>query len=53
MILMVTENSIWPWQMNSINNVSVLLGNGDGTFLTAVNYDAGTESLLRSGWRFQ
>src|SRR5205823_1131019 len=25
-------------------NVSILLGNGDGTFATAVNYAAGTES---------
>ena len=30
------------------NNVSVLLGNGDGTFQTAVNYGAG---MLPSRWR--
>ena len=29
----------WPWRMNS-GNVSVLLGNGDGSFQSAVNYGA-------------
>ena len=32
------------------NNVSMLLGNGDGTFQAAVNYGAGTEP---SRWRWE
>src|ERR1019366_1460795 len=27
------------------NNISILLGNGDGTFQTAVNYPAGTNPI--------
>ena len=35
------------------NNVSVLLGNGDGTFQTAVNYRRGHKSILGGGGGLQ
>ena len=36
-----TARPTWPWPTTISNNVSVLLGNGDGTFQAAVNYAAG------------
>ncbi len=35
------------------NDVSVLLGNGDGTFQAAVNYGAGARPVLGGGGRLQ
>ena len=40
---METATRTWPWRIRS-GNVSVLLGNGDGTFQDEVNYNAGTAS---------
>ncbi len=42
---LVTAN---PGYNNGPNSVSVLLGNGDGTFQSPSNYNAG-DALLRSG----
>ena len=36
-----TASPTWPSQTSAADNVSVLLGNGDGTFQAAVNYAAG------------
>ena len=41
----------WRWQTKA-RGVVVLLGKGDGTFQSAVNYAAGC-SQLHSSWRFQ
>ena len=38
---METPTRTWPWPIMASNTVSVLLGNGDGSFQTAVNYGAG------------
>jgi hypothetical protein len=35
------------------NNVSILIGNGDGTFKAAVNYAAGASGWTHCGGRFQ
>ena len=36
---------IWRSRLSSTNNLSILLGNGDGTFQTHVDYPAGTLPL--------
>ena len=38
---METATRTWPWRIRMSDNVSVLLGNGDGSFQSAVNYGAG------------
>ena len=41
---METATRTWPWRMGGMvasDNVSVLLGNGDGSFQSAVNYGVG------------
>ena len=43
---METATRTWPWRIMMSDNVSVLLGNGDGTFQAAVNYGAGDEPTL-------
>ena len=40
---MATARPTWPWPTGEATRVSVLLGNGNGTFQAAVNYAAGNE----------
>ena len=48
-----TASPTWPTPNAVGNNVSVLLGNGDGTFQTARNFAAGSASLVRGGGGLQ
>ena len=52
-----TESPTWSVANYGSNNVSVLLGNGDGTFQAAVNFAAGNDPDIRGRgglqWRRQ
>ena len=38
-----TASSTWPSRTENSDTVSILMGNGDGTFQTAVNYPVGSQ----------
>ena len=44
-----TASPTWPWPTTSSNNVSVLLGNGTGSFGGGHEFRCGAWSLLRGG----
>ena len=44
---MAMASSTWSWPTMYGNTVSVLLGNGDGTFQDAADLCTGSSSLIR------